>query len=227
MLDGRPIRAVLTTHSGNRKTGDMAQLWILVDAEAPHLAQKSGADASVCGDCPFRPLNGGGCYVVTFQGPLSVWRSTNGRAVNAWGALRFLQTRIRANGERATLRLGAYGDPAALPTRLIARLSRAVDGRTTGYSHQWRQPHASGLKPYVMASVESTRDALIAHSQGWRTFRVTPNDATLLPAEIVCLAESKGRSCRECGLCDGDGPAKSVAVPAHGFAVRKASAAVA
>ena len=211
-LNGAPIRAVLTTKSANRKTGDMAQLWILHDEEAPHEAQKTGADSAVCGDCPFRPANGGGCYVLTFQGPLSVWKATCGKPVALWGALRHLEER---EGEKVTLRLGAYGDPAALPIALVRRLVAAVDGRATGYTHQWRK-YAGDLRRFVMASVENPRDALIARSQGWRTFRVSPNKATLT-GEIECAADSVGITCEQCGLCRGSQlEAKSIMIQVHG-----------
>ena len=86
-LDGAPIRAILTRGSRNAKTGDMAQLHILVDDVAPHVATKTGADASVCGDCPQRPVNGGGCYVNVFQGPRSAWVASQGRDVDLAGAV--------------------------------------------------------------------------------------------------------------------------------------------
>jgi phosphoadenosine phosphosulfate reductase family protein len=58
-FDGREIVAILTGAKGkkssNAKTGPMAQLFILVSAEHPRDAQKSGADATVCGTCPYRP----------------------------------------------------------------------------------------------------------------------------------------------------------------------------
>jgi hypothetical protein len=62
------IRAVLVMHSLNVKTGDMAQIFILNEKTAPHVAVKTGEDFSVCGACPFRPALDGGCYVTTFQG---------------------------------------------------------------------------------------------------------------------------------------------------------------
>ena len=57
MLNRAPIVAILTglrSPSANRKTGAMAQLWILSADESPVDASQSGADASVCGDCPLR-----------------------------------------------------------------------------------------------------------------------------------------------------------------------------
>lgn len=77
--DGGPIIAALSKGSSNRKTGSVDTLWILCADEEPHKAVKSGADSSVCGDCPHRQGHGelGDCYVQTFQAPLSVYRSAS------------------------------------------------------------------------------------------------------------------------------------------------------
>ena len=59
-LDGAPIVVVATglqRPSENEKTGPMVQTWILRSDEHPVSAVHSGADASICGDCPLRPLN--------------------------------------------------------------------------------------------------------------------------------------------------------------------------
>jgi hypothetical protein len=58
-LDGAPIVCVATgfrSPSDNPKTGPMVQTWIMREDVAPHTAQKTGEDSSVCGDCPLRPL---------------------------------------------------------------------------------------------------------------------------------------------------------------------------
>ncbi len=84
-LDGSPIVAIVTgtaTRSANAKTGDMLQTWILREDVAPHIAIKTGEDASICGDCPHRGEHDGtrwtktrSCYVQTHNAPLSVWRA--------------------------------------------------------------------------------------------------------------------------------------------------------
>ena len=70
-INGDPIVAILTLKSNNVKTGNMAQLWIMARDIAPHIAKKEGNDDAVCGDCPIKKE----CYVLTFQGPLSVWNA--------------------------------------------------------------------------------------------------------------------------------------------------------
>lgn len=58
-LTGDPVVCLVTglqAPSSNAKTGPMLQTWILAQDEAPHVAQASGADEAVCGDCPMRPI---------------------------------------------------------------------------------------------------------------------------------------------------------------------------
>src|SRR4051812_11057474 len=74
-LDGAPIVAVIVMESSNRKTGNMVQLYILRADVAPLAAIKSGADASICGDCKHRQSTGGACYVDIGRGPSIVYRT--------------------------------------------------------------------------------------------------------------------------------------------------------
>ncbi len=213
------IRAVLVLRSRNRKTGDMAQLYVLHDNIPPTDAQATGHDSAVCGACPLRPANSGGCYVVTCQGPLSTWKATNGHAVSPW-----LET-VEALKGRA-LRLGAYGDVAALPADLVRALASAVDLRITGYTHGHRLlgmdgvSHLSGL---CMLSVESPAEARAAAAAGWRYFRTRPENSPTLAGEIQCPFERV--ECTNCLLCRGtaSGPGvKSISVEVHGSRVSRA-----
>jgi hypothetical protein len=75
-----------------------------------------------------------------------------------------------------------------------------------------------------MASVETSRDSLIARSQGWRYFRVTAGDASVGAGEVVCPSLS-GMTCERCGVCNGaDGKGKSIVIPAHGALAKRAGA---
>lgn len=214
------IRAVLCWHSSNVKTGDMVQLFILPDKVPPHEAVKTGADQSVCGACPFRPSLEGGCYVVTFQGPLSLWKATRGARVVPLA-------KVAGNLKGRALRLGAYGDAAALPPALIAALVEAVGGRVTGYTHGHRLLGMEGvahLRTSCMLSVESEDDARAAWALGWRTFRGRPAEgAPIKGAEIDCPADYRDVQCVKCGLCKGASlQARSISIPVHGFAERRA-----
>jgi hypothetical protein len=211
------IRAVLTMHSNNAKTGDMAQLFILDDSTAPHEAQKSGTDQSVCGSCPFRPSLQGGCYVLTFQGPLSTWKATNGRPVTPLSSVPL---------EGRSVRLGAYGDAAALPAHLVLALVEKVQGRVTGYTHGHRALGMRGvshLRTSCMLSVESEADARAAWARGWRTFRGVSPGETPTAREIECPTETRDIQCVKCGLCKGASlGAKSITIPVHGVQEKRA-----
>ena len=61
-VDGAPIVMIMTglsplasEQSVNRKTGPMVQTHIVRQDMAPVVAMMSGADRSICGDCPLRP----------------------------------------------------------------------------------------------------------------------------------------------------------------------------
>jgi hypothetical protein len=185
-LDGERIVALVTgggdTVTRNGKTGPLAQLWILRADVAPHVAVRDGRDATVCGMCPQRPALGGDCYVETAKGPRSAWQAWHDGKVPylhplaASAALAVAVKVGRING----LRLGAYGDPAALPLDVVADLvarARRADGITTGYTHQWRTAPVA-FRSYVMASADSAQDQADARAMGYRSFRVVkPTDA--------------------------------------------------
>ena len=212
MLDGAPIVVVATLASANAKTGDMVQTWILRTDLAPVEAVKSGQDAAICGACPHRPSLNGACYVNVGQAPSSIYKSFlkgNYAKFNAVDHAHLLQGRA--------IRFGAYGDPAAAPVNVWAEMA-ALASLTTGYTHQRaHKAFNSALLDYVMLSADTPRQALAAHAQGLRTFRVRTEDSPLLPNEIECLSDSRGLNCIDCGLCDSATAEQvSIAVTIHG-----------
>lgn len=245
LIDGAPIVVIATglaSGSSNRKTGAMVQTYILREDISPTEAVKSGADVSICGQCPHRgkptsdPLQQIGldtdgphaartCYVNVGQGPLGVWRAyKRGRYIDispqspkAWNP------DIVNVGDGRLVRLGTYGDPAAVPTSIWAALVFRAAGRT-GYTHQWRKCDPA-LQGFCMASADSVEDAQAAQAAGWRTFRVAmPCDAPRLANEALCPASKEaGRklTCAQCLACAGaDGRRGSIVIAAHGgFAV--------
>lgn len=220
-IDGAPIVLVasgLRGTSDNRKTGAMAQTWVLRQDQSPVDAVRSGADSSICGACQHRGRDGFAgrtCYVNVGQAPASIWRS--------WK--RGTMPIVAHPGARLRhpLRLGAYGDPLAVPLDAWRPwVDAAADIGRTGYTHQWatigrRVPEWAR---YVMASCDSAAEAMLAWGLGWRTFRVHRRDdaAPIRPrAEVECVAESHGRTCAECRLCFGSHPsAPSIRIAAHG-----------
>lgn len=219
-LTGERILGIVTgirTGSANVKTGRMAQLWILVADEHPVAAAHSGADVAICGDCAFRPLlaqDGPACYVNKGFGPAAVYR--------AWIAGKYAPADPAVVGAAVArgagaLRLGAYGDPGALPADVVTTLADAA-GSWTGYTHQWRSaPH---LRGYCMASADSESDAADALAQGWRYFRVRQASDPIIPGEVACPASAEAGhrvQCVDCLLCRGTARrAKSVVIIDHG-----------
>jgi hypothetical protein len=231
LIDGAPIVAIavgLANASSNRKTGAMLQTYILRSDTDPNNAVRMGADASICGDCPHRghlarredgSLRNAGrtCYVNVGQGPLGVWRAFKRGRYPAAGMLDDV-------GAGRIVRLGTYGDPAAVPSEVWHALTARSAGRT-GYTHQWRKPFARGLRSLCMASADNEAGAQLAHAMGWRTFRVAmPGDLARLPVESVCPASAeagKKLTCAQCLACGGaTGRRGSIVIQAHGgFAV--------
>ena len=224
LLDGAPIVAIATMRSENRKTGPMVQTWILRDDMSPVEAYRAGADASICGDCKHRWHLGGACYVNIGHGPGSVWR--------AWRNWRYpaacSDPARNAIGAGRRVRLGAYGDPAAVPGAVWRALIRDAAGHT-GYTHQWRNPVAAPLRDLCMASVDSAAELHAAQSAGWRTFRVTGPAEIFEPGEIECPADARGKTCAQCMACYGASSGRqaqaSIAITVHGSMASRFKAA--
>lgn len=219
VLTGAPIIGVITglDHvSLNRKTGPMLQTWILCADLAPMDAVRRGLDDAICGPCSLRGDHGHdrGCYVPAWLGPNNIYRVFEADRYREVG-LRDLATL----GDQQQLRLGAYGDPAAIPYEVWARLVERAAG-WIGYTHQWRTCDPR-FRTLLMASVESHAGMEMAHARGWRTFRiVTPTEAHDPTRECRCPASDEmghRTTCDRCQLCRGQSrPARSVAIAAHG-----------
>jgi hypothetical protein len=208
MLDGKPIVAIATDRTKNRKTGDMIQTWILRADQDPLAAVFSGADSSICGDCRHRGKNTKAeprtCYVTVAQAPLGIWRK--------WKSGGYPKGPLPTH---KPVRMGAYGDPVAVPWQAWTGLHSA--NLWTGYTHQWRQLIASPFRNVLMASCDSEQEEKLAQLMGWRTFRVMKPGTTGTALECP---SNKGAQCAHCGLCSGlnrpDAP--SVWIEAHGTA---------
>ncbi len=198
-VDGAPIVAVVTNliqPSINRKTGDMAQLYILRADMRPIEAVWTGADAATCGNCPLRPSSNTGvkCYVNT------------AKLIHVWKSIPNLPRRSpREIGEYLDavgleLREGSYGDPAMLPFDVRDAINPK---RGTSYTHQWSEAWADprGAR-FSMASVQTVEEKRAANAAGYRTYRVTSGD--LEPDEILCPEITRNANCKTCGLCAGN-----------------------
>jgi hypothetical protein len=217
LLDDKPIVVVaITGKSSNSKTGDMVQTYILVDNEkSPVESAKALDDVSVCGDCKHRRGLGGSCYVNLGQGPRSVMS----------GVIRGIYPDNIINATFAVhkrkVRLGTYGDPAAVPAYVWEALLAGADSHT-GYTHQWQNGKADHVKQWCMASVDTPKEAALAKMEGWRTFRVRVADGSPeYSHEMKCPASAemnKRLTCDTCMACSGgtDSKKASVTIIVHG-----------
>lgn len=231
-INGDIIRGVVTTHTVNTKLTDrlnaeVLQLWVLTHETHPVIALREGQDEAVCGSCPLRAWRREEkvprlCYVN--PNPIgSVWRSSNANPI--------IPARKAVAGSTARLlRLGAYGDPAALPFEVVNDLVREAQAagvrRFTGYTHQWRTCDQR-FRSLLMASCEGAQESLRAQLWGWRTFSTRRPGELPSPDEIVCPAADEAgnkTTCEKCGLCDGARPGgdlrKNIIIAVHGSAIK-------
>jgi hypothetical protein len=201
MLDGAPIVVVALTNSSNVKTGNMVQTYILVDnGRSPVDNARDLLDASICGDCKHRRGTGGACYVNLGQGA----RAVAAAIVAGNYPANILAAQNAAAGRM--VRLGTYGDPAAVPANVWHTLLAKAQGRT-GYTHQWQTGKASAdIMALCMASADNASERAAAKAAGYRTFRVRAENEAMAAGEFICPASAEGNKrklCTECGACDG------------------------
>lgn len=235
-IDGSPIVVLATgvptlsarkrgASSGNVKTGDMVQTYIVRADIDPVSAIKHGADVSICGVCPHKGKSAGGsgaCYVNVGQGPRSAWA-----AHQHTGSTAFDLERLRG----VKVRFGSYGDPAAVPAHVWAAIAGVASG-VTGYTHQWLADRlaSAGLSTapadiayaeWCMASADTADEGRMARKRGYRSFIVrSPGDAKPV-GSVVCPASAeagKRTVCATCMACGGNGNGRKhdVTIVAHG-----------
>jgi hypothetical protein len=208
LIDGKPIVCVATVSTGNRKTGIGLSTYIMRSDIPPLEALANGDDRSICGDCIHRgdgsPASRS-CYVLVFQGPRSVY--------DAYTRGKYKKADPSKLDKTLPVRLGAYGDPAAVPAEIWRRLVKGAPS-WTGYTHS---PHVQDLRDLCMASVETVEQAGIMQARGWKTYRTMPQGGAPLHDEVRCPAsEEMGHkvTCAQCKLCNGR--KKNVVIEIHG-----------
>jgi hypothetical protein len=243
LLDSSNIIVVATNvfgnKSGNKKIGDMIPIWILKTGVSPSLSVTDNArksthysDVGVCGNCKHRDLNS--CYVTLFHGPDQVYEAYHRDRYVTYDGSETMKDLFRDKN----IRLGAYGDPAAVPMHVwdeICGLSKIH----TGYTHQWNNSKLSlnyldNLKKYCMASCDTVSEQQEAVKMGWRTFRVRlpktdivlnsknlTKQTVILENEFSCPASKEAgalTSCSNCGACSGtkSNYTKNVCIVIHG-----------
>ena len=228
LLDGKPIVVVaITKESKNSKTGNMVQTYIMADnGLSPVESAHNLDDVSVCGDCKHRRGMGGSCYVNLGQGARSVMDGV----MRGIYPEKVLAPTIAAKGRK--VRLGTYGDPAAVPAIVWGSLLAYAAGHT-GYTHQWASGKADHVKQWCMASADTPKEKALAKSMGWRTFRVRgADDVEVYADEGKCPAsEEQGKRlmCEDCMACSGgiDSKKASMVIIVHGSLKNRFAASVA
>jgi hypothetical protein len=248
-LTGEQIKVVISGYvlpSENTKMGfgeeDLAkhqqyiQIWILNEGD-----EFQPMHRSICGDCSHRTYKGrsrgflwdlagdllrwdeevkGACYVQWMKGPNAAWKASNrNEALSLQAASAICSDRL--------VRLGAAGDPAAVPLKVWKELL-GIDGAgnmtaksITAYSHMWNRPEFQDYKLICMASADSAEEKELARSMGWSTFTVRASLPDDDDRSTLCLnaVPDVHLSCAECRKCDGLLTArkpKDVWVPLHG-----------
>lgn len=210
LLDGSPIIALITGFAiptANPKMGpEPLQTWMLRKDQDPVEAVRSGADVSICGDCPHRGWiepegnRGRSCYVNYGLGVRNLWL--------AWQRGNYPKVERPINvaslGFHRVVRIGSYGDPAAVPFTVWRSLVENAMW-SMGYTRQWRAGDLR-LRSLCMASVISEQERDEARSRGWRTFRMRTEAEPVGEREIVCPASAeagKKAVCADCRACGG------------------------
>ena len=173
-INGEGIVSIITMDSINKKTGNMAQLWILPADVSPADAYTTGKDDAVCGDCALRHNKGGICYVIIQKAPQKIWEAWKNAAYPDLTGIDDIKYYHQLFSDRY-IRFGAYGDPYAMPTRILRELKYYSKGWTC-YTHQWKEAATTEMQALSMASVNNKTEYDQATSSGWRTFRVIKVD---------------------------------------------------
>jgi len=209
-LDNKPIFAVATGldyPSRNPKTGPVIQTYILTKSTTPIEAIKTEQDKSICGTCP---LKGGkikkrSCYVNIGHTPTRLWK--------AFLAGNYSEMNPKHLGRGRKIRLGSYGDPAAIPTKIWKDFTKYATG-WVGYTRQWETCDPD-LNQFCMASVETLQEAEEANLKGWKTFRITTDLNSRTKNEIRCPAKPGFMTCYQCMACNGT--SQNVLIKVHGI----------
>jgi hypothetical protein len=206
LIDKEPLVVVANgfrNQSMNRKTGPMVQVYILREDVPPWGAIMHGQDHSICGDCKFRATgslgSGRTCYVQVWPYVETIWKTYRR------GSYIPLCDHEGDPFFAKFVRIGTYGDPAAVPTYVWQEIIKGAAG-WTAYTHGWKTCDQA-LKNIAMASVDTPEEFAEARAMGWRTFRTRFSQEELIGNEIACPASAEAdhkSRCIDCRLCDGD-----------------------
>lgn len=208
LYNGEEIRVVafsLKYSSGNRKTGDMMAVSIILDGVKPTRALKTGQSVAVCGDCPHRKLST--CYVPLLHYGDKPWLESSMDADISAASKAISQ--VAQQG--VPLRVGAYGNISAAPFAVVEKLVEATRVRGllqhTSYISDWQTADPRHAR-YSMASVQTPMQREAAKALGYRTYRCRLPEESVLDGEVSCPAGKRRKdghkvTCADCKWCSG------------------------
>ena len=219
------VVVILIKKSGNSKTANTMQTFVVMRDIDPREANKSGQDYAICGACPHKGIPTDDpnvklakertCYVVIGQSVLGVWRAYHR---GAYPKINLNELEEITRGR--IVRLGTYGDPSVIPSMVWDSLTMHAKG-SVGYTHQLEQSNADVRTDQCMISADSLSEAKRAWDKGMRTFRIVKDISEIQSNEIQCPETiktlTKKVTCETCMLCDPKAKTtKSIAMPVHG-----------
>lgn len=209
--NGEEIVVIAINNSKNAKTGGMLQTYILNTQQPPLMAIKSGLSATICGNCKHI---GTSCYVRVEQAPTMIYK-----AYLRGSYPKLTEQETIDMFEQQHVRMGTYGDPAAINGHQWRIWLQKAKGNT-GYTHQWR---TTDIKDLCMASTDTNEEYYEAKSLGWRCFNVmNKNQQQPEGKSFICPAsEAMGKKvqCHDCMACNGtqNGATADIMIEVHGL----------
>ena len=208
IFDGSPIVQIATglrKPTLNRKVRNAIQVWTIPSTEHPLDAIRRDSAYAVCRDCAISDL----CYVN---------RATLGVIYGAYQRGAYPKVPVHRIPELLppfmVWRLGAYGNPSAVPyPKVMGKLAK-LGVQWLSYEHAWSHVTQSH-RAVSMASCETLDQAIGAASRGWRSYTVVPLGETKKAIKVLKRAGVKAIACPYdasnpatitcdvCRLCDG------------------------
>ena len=164
--DGNPVALIavgLVNATDNPKTPNTATVYGLRTDIPPNDNRKLGAVAT-CGSCPIKK----DCYVGSWV-LASIYKQLQAGAYPDADITQLPYLMRRAN----KLRLGGYANPSIVGWRNFGRYVPELGLDWLSYEHDWKGCPQS-WRTVSMASTESIKGTLAAHSRGWRAYQVVP-----------------------------------------------------
>lgn len=222
------VSVLITPRSFNTKTGDIPQVWI----GSTHDEARASCDKAKCPMRPWAKEGAMSCYAWTGTSRMAFYSASKHNVADP----DFDEVLRKSSRQAQAIRVGALGDPCAMPLTWWNKL-KAAAGRFNmtilSYTHGWRDhPKLAGR---TMASCDSVEQVLEAKAMGfqaaWATRDVGDLDkfvtlpdgsrATVCPAIYAKAAGKAPVTCNQCRKCDGTNPNLTIIFPDHGPSARR------